>query len=43
MHWTALAFAILALIWVVKGAAGIGRRGRIALDDSERAPLVSGS
>lgn len=44
VHWSALAFAILALVWVVKGAAGLarGRRG-IALDDAERAPLVGSS
>ncbi|EIN12098.1 hypothetical protein PUNSTDRAFT_99515 [Punctularia strigosozonata HHB-11173 SS5] len=47
IHWSALAFAILALIWVVKGAFGTGRRflsGRrgIALEDAERAPLVGG-
>ncbi|KAF8995445.1 hypothetical protein BDQ17DRAFT_1392212 [Cyathus striatus] len=43
IHWTALAFAILALIWVFKGAFGLfnrSRSGRIALSDEERAPLV---
>ena len=43
VHWSSLAFAILALIWVVKGAAGVAMRcrsGRIALSDEERAPLV---
>lgn len=42
VHWSALAFAVLALVWVVKGAFGLvlrGRDGRIALDE-ERAPLV---
>ena len=29
-----------ALIWVVKGALGLGSRGRIALSDEERSPLV---
>jgi hypothetical protein len=43
VHWSALAFAILALVWVVKGATGLASRsrgGRIALHDEERAPLV---
>ena len=40
MHWSSLVFAILALIWVVKGALGLGSRGRIALSDEERSPLV---
>lgn len=41
VHWASLAFAILALVWVVKGAIGLARRnGRIALVDEERAPLV---
>ncbi|KAF5321744.1 hypothetical protein D9619_001525 [Psilocybe cf. subviscida] len=41
VHWTSLVFAILALIWVFKGAYGLVLgRGRIALSDEERAPLV---
>ncbi|KAF8813682.1 hypothetical protein BYT27DRAFT_7180436 [Phlegmacium glaucopus] len=42
VHWSSLAFAILALIWVVKGAIGLIFRhnSRIALVDEERAPLV---
>jgi len=43
IHWSALAFAILALVWVVKGSYGLfvrARGGRIALSDEERAPLV---
>lgn len=41
VHWSALAFSILALVWVVKGAMGLfGRGGRVALSDEERAPLV---
>jgi len=42
VHWTSLAFAILALVWVVKGATSLilHRNGRIALNDEERAPLV---
>jgi len=42
VHWTALVFSILTLIWVVKGITGIivKGRGRIALSDEERAPLV---
>jgi len=45
IHWSALAFAILALFWVAKGAFGLYRRfsgGSIALEDEERAPLVGG-
>jgi hypothetical protein len=43
IHWSALVFAILALVWVVKGAFGLYRRCyvvSIALVDEERAPLV---
>ncbi|GLB37293.1 hypothetical protein LshimejAT787_0403440 [Lyophyllum shimeji] len=43
VRWTSLVFAILALIWVVKGAYGLWvktRGGRIVLSDEERAPLV---
>ncbi|KAH6914198.1 hypothetical protein BKA70DRAFT_1182205 [Coprinopsis sp. MPI-PUGE-AT-0042] len=41
VHWSALAFSILALVWVTKGAMGLfGRGGRVALSDEERAPLV---
>ena len=41
VHWSALAFAILALVWVLKGAFGLYQgSGRIALSDEERAPLV---
>jgi hypothetical protein len=43
VHWSSLAFALLALVWVVKGAAAHViryRGGRIALNDEERAPLV---
>jgi len=42
VHWSSLVFAILALIWVVKGAVGLytRRNGRIALADEERAPLI---
>ncbi|KAI0081998.1 hypothetical protein K474DRAFT_1655914 [Panus rudis PR-1116 ss-1] len=44
IHWSALAFAILALVWVAKALIGVAlkiRRGRggISLDE-ERAPLV---
>lgn len=44
IHWSALAFAILALFWVGKATIGLGlriRRGRggISLDE-ERAPLI---
>jgi len=43
IHWSALAFALLSLIWVVKGALGListWRRGGIVLEDEERAPLT---
>jgi hypothetical protein len=43
VHWSALAFSILALAWVMKGVIGLihrGRAGRIAIDE-ERAPLIS--
>ncbi|KII83268.1 hypothetical protein PLICRDRAFT_169025 [Plicaturopsis crispa FD-325 SS-3] len=41
VHWSALAFAILSLFWVVKGAAGLFRRGGgVRLEDAERAPLI---
>ncbi|KAG7090922.1 hypothetical protein E1B28_009996 [Marasmius oreades] len=45
IHWSALGFSILALVWVVKGAFGMSRRfgGHVALSDEERAPLVPGS
>ncbi|EMD30957.1 hypothetical protein CERSUDRAFT_120220 [Gelatoporia subvermispora B] len=44
VHWSALAFAILALVWVGKALVGVALRlrrghGGIALDE-ERAPLV---
>ena len=43
IHWSALAFAILSLFWVVKGAYGAyckGSSGHIALSDEERGPLL---
>ncbi|KAJ8076970.1 hypothetical protein AAF712_000539 [Marasmius tenuissimus] len=43
IHWSALAFSILALVWVVKGGLGLSNRMRgIRLEDEERAPLVPG-
>ncbi|KAH9949008.1 hypothetical protein B0H21DRAFT_731178 [Amylocystis lapponica] len=44
IHWSALAFAILALVWVGKAVIGVGLKyrrggGGISLDE-ERAPLV---
>jgi hypothetical protein len=42
IHWSALAFAILALVWVVKAAVGLFRRGGIHLEDEERAPILGG-
>ena len=46
VHWSALAFSILALVWVLKGGYGVARRawgGQILLEDEERAPLVPGN
>jgi len=43
IHWSALAFALLSLVWVLKGAFGLfstWRRGGIVLEDEERAPLT---
>lgn len=42
VHWSALVFSILTLIWVGKGVLGLVFKGRgsIALSDEERAPLV---
>jgi hypothetical protein len=44
VHWTSLVFAIITLVWVVKGAYGLWKKtggGGVRLDD-ERAPLVAG-
>ncbi|KAI0656674.1 hypothetical protein C8Q70DRAFT_921106 [Cubamyces menziesii] len=45
IHWSALAFAILSLVWVVKAAIGVGlklRRGGSGISlDEERAPLIN--
>ena len=47
IHWSALAFSILSLIWVVKAAIGVGLKirdgGRGISLDEERAPLVGGN
>jgi hypothetical protein len=43
IHWSALGFAILSLVWVLKGAYGLFAtwgRGGIVLEDEERAPLT---
>ena len=44
IHWSALAFAVLSLVWVVKAAIGVGLKirngGRGISLDEERAPLV---
>jgi hypothetical protein len=43
VHWSALAFAGLALVWVAKALFGTARRvfgGRGSIMDEERAPLV---
>jgi len=45
IHWSALAFAILSLFWIVKSILGYGGwlHGRSALGDAERAPLIGGN
>ncbi|CAK5281355.1 unnamed protein product [Mycena citricolor] len=45
VHWSALVFAIIALVWVIKGAYGAftKSRGGVRLDDAERAPLIPGA
>jgi len=43
IHWSALAFSILSLIWVLKATYGLyckNRGGRITLSDEERGPLL---
>jgi len=43
IHWSALGFALLSLVWVLKGTFGLvstWRRGDIVLEDEERAPLT---
>ncbi|KAA1478122.1 hypothetical protein DENSPDRAFT_845319 [Dentipellis sp. KUC8613] len=43
VHWSALAFSIMALFWVFKGVFGLTslwRHGGVVLEDEERAPLV---
>ena len=45
IHWTALAFSIIALFWVLKAVVGIfiklRRGGRGISLDEERAPLIN--
>ena len=43
IHWSALAFSILSLVWVLKATYGVyvkSTHGRIALADEERGPLL---
>ncbi|KAJ7247084.1 hypothetical protein C8J57DRAFT_1452088 [Mycena rebaudengoi] len=42
VHWSALGFALLALVWVAKGGYGalVKARGGPRVTDEERAPLV---
>ncbi|KAJ7128926.1 hypothetical protein C8R43DRAFT_1026385 [Mycena crocata] len=40
VHWSSLAFALLALIFVIKGACDAFGRNRIRLHNDERAPLL---
>jgi hypothetical protein len=43
IHWTVFAFALIALVWVVKAAVRRVRRGGIYLeDDDEGAPVLGG-
>lgn len=45
IHWSALAFAVLSTLWIIKSLWGhftSHRSGAILLHDEERAPLVSG-
>jgi uncharacterized membrane protein len=46
IHWSALAFAILSLFWVVKSTIGIWQRGStrsaLAISDDETGPLLGG-
>lgn len=46
IHWSALAFALLSLFWVLKSLYSlfVGRRSRLTIiNDEERAPLVPGN
>jgi hypothetical protein len=44
IHWSALAFALLSLVWILKGTVGLFTSwrggGGIVLEDEERAPLT---
>jgi len=46
VHWSALAFAILSLIWVIKSMVGIWQKGTtrsaLSLSDEETGPLLGG-
>jgi hypothetical protein len=45
IHWSALVFAIIALIWVIWGLIKLCRRcgrGSIHLEDEEREPILGG-
>jgi len=46
VHWSSLVFAILSLIWVIKGAWGLSKkrtgRGALHLSDEESGPLLHG-
>ncbi|KAF9648406.1 hypothetical protein BDM02DRAFT_3115441 [Thelephora ganbajun] len=44
VHWSALVFSILSLIWILKATYGLYRKntsGHIALADEERGPLLA--
>ena len=45
IHWSALAFAILSVVWVLKAVYGVYNKSctrSIALTDEERGPLLPG-
>ncbi|KZV84730.1 hypothetical protein EXIGLDRAFT_741864 [Exidia glandulosa HHB12029] len=42
IHWSALAFAILSLVWLVRSAYLISKRSRGGILEPERAPLIGG-
>ncbi|KAH7101391.1 hypothetical protein BKA62DRAFT_770665 [Auriculariales sp. MPI-PUGE-AT-0066] len=42
IHWSALVFAVLSLVWVGRAAFQMSQRGRRGIFESERAPLIGG-
>jgi len=47
IHWSAFAFALLSLVWVIKATVGIWKRGStrsgLSISDEETGPLLGGS